>query len=227
MASFGQDRQHSERAEGAPRDRVDRAPATPDPVVSHLIALQQSAGNAAVSRLVAGSRVLQRQLDGGAPPAAPAAPATPAPAPATAGGGQDALLGMTRVAWQTGVTQREHDAATALHRPKAGKPELQQATTQLQEAATAADSIGGQFATLDPSRVTRKDVHFNAILGHRREILPLMEKVTPADIGNSIEANLVTSSETAIADIAAPLPAPGAGGAAPAAAPTPAAPAAP
>ena len=53
MASFGQDRERSDGAERAPRDRVDRAPLVPDPLVSKVIALQQSAGNAAVSRLVA------------------------------------------------------------------------------------------------------------------------------------------------------------------------------
>lgn len=126
MAGFGQDHQHSERAERAPRDRVDSAQPQPDPRVSRLIALQQSAGNAHVSRLLARALVLD---DGGPQAAAPASSAAPSAAPAApaqtpAGGGQDALLGMTRVAWQTGVTQREKDAAAILHRPKAGKPDL-------------------------------------------------------------------------------------------------------
>jgi len=216
MNSFGSDHDSTRRAAERRRDRGTASPSHIDPRLAQVLALQQSAGNAAVSRL------LQRQ-DGGAPaPApAPAAPAAAAPAAAPAGGGNDALLAMTRVAWNTGVTQRERDAAAALGRPKPGKPDFVQASHQLDEAFAAVKNISAQFATLDPNRVTRSQVHGNAILMAGRAVKPFLQKVTPADVASDIETSVVPSSESAINAIAAPLPATSGQGGTPPTAPAP------
>ena len=214
MSSFGPGRDYDESTERGRRDPVPAPNPQVDPRLFHVLALQQSAGNAAVSRL------LQRQ-DGGAPAPPPAAaPAAPAAAPA--GGGNDALLAMTRVAWSTGVLQRERDAAAALHRPKAGKRELQEGIGHLDAAQVAADQIGAQLGAIDPPRQVRANVHENAIVGDRNSVVTLLGGVTPADIADAIEKGTIPSGERALNDLTAPLPA---SGAPPSAAPPPAAPA--
>ena len=170
--------------------------------------------------------MLQRQ-DGGAPPpaAAPAAPAAPAAATAAApaAGGNDALLAMTRVAWETGVAQRERDAAAALRRPGGHKRDMQDAMRQLVEASGAIHGIGEQLGALDPNRRTRASVHHNAVFGLHHEIKPLEERVTPGQIAGEIETDLLAAGDRTIADLTAPISAP-AGGGSPPAAPAPAAP---
>ena len=75
------------------------------------------------------------------------------------------LSEMAKIAWDTGVTQREQDTAKKLQQPQAGQPELTDAVAQgSTEAMGAVDSIGTQVGALDPARKTRSDVHFNAIL---------------------------------------------------------------
>jgi hypothetical protein len=203
-----------ERQRGEDEPLAARSPAsTPaQPQVERLLALQTTAGNSAISRLLSRSRLLQRDGGGTAPPAAPA-------------NSNDAMLGMTRVAWETGVIQREKDAAAILGKPKVSKGEIAQAQGQIKEASTAAKSVATQFSTLDPNRVTRIFVHDNALIGEAREINMLLTKTTPSDLGDEITKQMVPSAEHALTDITAPLPAQPAQGAAPAA--PPAAPAAP
>jgi hypothetical protein len=186
-------------------------------VVPSLLALQQHAGNAAVSRLIAGARVVQRQpdkgapADGGSPPPAP----TPAPAPAApaGAGSSDGMLAMARIAWQTGVIQRERDAAAKLAQPHARKPEMQDAAQQLSEARDAVHAIGDQVATIDPNRRTRATVHANAILIPKEGISVLVNHETPRDIADTVTAGVVPAAAGAIADLAAPAPPGGPSGA--------------
>ncbi len=203
-----------ERKRGEDEPLAARSPASSpaQSQVERLFTLQTTAGNRAISRLLARSRLLQRDGGGPAPPAAPA-------------NSNDAMLGMTRVAWETGVIQREKDAAAILGKPKVSKGEIGQAQGQIREASAAAKSVAAQFSTLDPNRVTRIFVHDNALIGEAREINMLLTKTTPSDLGDEITKQMVPSAEHALADITAPLPAQPAQGAAPAA--PPAAPVAP
>ena len=135
------------------------------------------------------------------------------------------MLGMTRVAWETGVIQREKDAAAILGKPKVSKGEIGQAEGHVKQASAAAKSVAAQFSTVDPNRVTRIFVHDNAIIGEAREINMLITKTTPSDLGDEITKQMVPSAESALADITKPLPAQPTQAAAPAA--PPAAPATP
>jgi hypothetical protein len=123
------------------------------------------------------------------------------------------MLAMTRIAWQTGVVQRERDAAAKLAQPHAKKPEMSDAIQQLSEARDATKAIGDQVASIDPNRRTRANVHVNAILIAKEGIAVLIDHQTPKDIADTITAGVIPSAETAIADLAAPAPSGGPSGA--------------
>jgi hypothetical protein len=195
MTTAGRDRRSADGV-GERREANDAGRIPLDQPVPPLLALQQTAGNAAVSRLVARSRLLLRDD----------APGTPAPSggAAPAAAGSNPVLEMAKTAWDTGVTQREQDTAKKLQQPQAGKPELTDAVTQLTEAMGAADSIGTQVGALDPARKTRSDVHFNAILGSKNMAVVALGHNSPAEIGQHISTD-VESSQSAISDMTKPL----------------------
>ena len=209
------DRHHEQgeqrQAAAAQRDAEAAAPAPPT-LVSQVLALQQSAGNAAVSRLVAQSRMVARD-DENAPPAPDQAPAPAPSTPAPSGSGtaappantNDALLAMTGTAWDTGVTQRERDAAAGIAAAK-DKADFVQAADHLKNAQAAVDSIGKQFATIAPERTTQADVHYNAVAIDRVSVLPFIKAPTPAEVSNAITTHTVPSSEATKAKLTAPLP---------------------
>lgn len=195
MTTAGRDRRSAD-GERDPREANDAEQTPLDQAMPPLLSLQQSAGNAAVSRLVARSRLLLRDDAAGTPaPSGGAAPAV---------GGSNPVLEMAKVAWDTGVTQREQDAAKKLQQPQAGTPELTDTVEQLTEAMAAADSIGTQVGALDPARKTRSDVHFNAILGSKNMAVVALGHNSPAEIGQHISTD-VGSSQQAISDMTKPL----------------------
>jgi hypothetical protein len=201
----GRDRRRVEHADTENEEESGQPRNTDGEALAHVLLLQQSAGNAAVSRLVAGRSLQRQQPDGGAP-AAPAAPSPGAQAPA-GGGAQDPTLSMARIAWDTGVTQRERDAAKKLAKPGVSKGEMEDANHQLSEAEHAIESIGGQLAVRDPGRKVRADVHSNAVIGANNLITTIVKHKTPHDISKFIEDSTVPSSQHAIDDLTAPFPA--------------------
>ena len=146
VTTAGRDRPNTDGSR-VRREANDAAQIPLDGPVPPLLALQQTAGNAAVSRLVARSQLLRDDAASGT------AATSGAAAPAAAGA--NPVLEMAKIAWDKGVTQREQDTANKLQQPQAGKPELTDAVAQLTEAMGAADSIGTQVGALDPARKTR------------------------------------------------------------------------
>jgi hypothetical protein len=211
--------QSVEKADRQANEPGHEAPEAPQGPVTQLLALQQVVGNAAVSRLIARSRSLNRAGDGGAGKRA----ADDAP-----GGGQDAMLSMMRVAWDTGVTQRERDAAKKLEKPGGKKDDFADAQNQIVEAMNAGNQIGAQIGTVDPNREVRTHNHTNVLNELQAPIIMLQTHTGPADVGEHIDSAIIPNSEKIIADITAPLTAaaPGANTPGPApSAPTPAPPA--
>ncbi len=196
MTTAGRDRRSADGVTER-REANDAEQILLDQPVPPLLALQQTAGNAAVSRLVASSRLLLRDD----------APGTPAPsgAAAPAAAAANPVLDMAKTAWDTGVTQREQDAAKKLEQPQAGKPEMTDAAEQLHEAVGAVDSIGAQLGALDPARKTRADVHLNAVAGAKNMVVVALEHLSPHEIGQTISTDTVASSQSAISDLTKPL----------------------
>jgi hypothetical protein len=182
------------------QDARDGADAVPDPAgsASLLIALQQQAGNAATSKMLANARMVQRQEP---------AHDTPTADPATA---------MTRIAWQTGVIARERSAAQKLQRPGVRAPQMNDAGMELVAAHDAVEQIGDQLGATDPNKKVRTNVHANAIAASVDEIRAITEHMTPHDIGAEILEGTIPSAESALADITAATPPAGGGGSAPA-----------
>lgn len=140
-----------------------------------ILALQKRAGNAAVWRLLAGANSVQRLAESDAP-------------------GAD-VLAMAGIAWDTGVAQREKDAAEKLKEPGAGKPQLQDAYNQLQEAEDAAEKIVGQISEPDSAKHFAAASHENGIAGERESVVVIQGHTTPNEIGTHITDNLIPHGE--------------------------------
>jgi hypothetical protein len=208
--------EQAERQANKPGHKTPEASQGP---ATRLLALQQTVGNAAVSRLIAGSRSLNRAAD--APGGNRAADDAP-------GGGQDATLSMMRVAWDTGVTQRERDAAKKLEKPGARKGDFENASDQLVEAAAAAQQIGDQIGAVDATGRVKAILVANTVGEVSNWVSQLITPKTPAEIGEHIETGVIPVSDAVIAQISAASTSAAPGAAPPApvpSAPTPASPA--
>ena len=197
MTTAGRDRRGTDDARER-RETNDVGQIPLDQPVPPLLALQQSAGNAAaVSRLVARSRLLLRDD----------APGTPAPsggaAPAVAGA--NPVLEMAKIAWDTGVTQREpehSEEAPAAPGGAAGANRRGRATDR-GDGRRRFDRYPSGCARPRAEDAVRRSLqrnprikeHGRGCAGHN----------SPAEIGQHISTD-IESSQLAISDITKPLP---------------------
>jgi hypothetical protein len=144
-----------------------------------LLALQQCAGNAAVAGLLAGACTVQRQEADLATPPGRADFKGAAPA------GED-TVSKARTAWEAGVTNRERDVVQKLKLPAAGQSQMQDAATQLDDAANDARHIANQLGTVSEIKKDHAMMHHNGLVGWRDTLLGMLGQKTPADVGNLV-----------------------------------------